>query len=340
MKAIQLVTYGSADKALRLADCPKPLPKETEVLIRVESFGLNFADVMARKGFYRDTPPLPAVLGYEVVGVIEYCGNVVTGFEIGDKVLAFTRFGGYAEFCVADHRAVVKIQEKMDHGIAVALCTQYCTAYYSAMFAAAIKQDEKVLIHAAAGGVGLALVELAKLKKCTIFGTAGSIDKLDFLTHKGVHFPINYSESNFVEKVLELNNGQKIDVVFDPIGGKNFKQGKSLLAAGGRIVSYGASSQLQGSKGLVNSLRVLFGFGFYSPIGLIMNSTGILGVNMLTIADHKPELLQTILQEVLNLYGEGKLDPYVGASFSVDKICDAHKFLESRNSMGKIVVNW
>jgi len=334
MKVIQLVKNGSASSAFEVKDIEKPSPKSEEVLIKVAAFGLNYADVMARNGLYADAPPLPSVLGYEAVGTINKLGANVQGFEIGQKVVAFTRFGAYAEYCIADHRAIAILPETISNGEAVALATQYCTAYFSALEMVNLHEGDNILIHAAAGGVGTALIQLAKEKSCNIYGTAGSQHKLDYLKQQGVDFPINYRKEDFAEHIQKLN--VSMDVIFDPVGGSSFKRDKTILAHGGRIICFGGSERSSGS--IIQTLKFVLGFGFMSPIGLLMKSQGVIGVNMLRIADHKPKVLQRIIKSVIALFNQGKIKPHVGGSFKADKIAEAHDFLENRKSMGKIVV--
>ncbi len=336
MKVIQLVKNGSASSAFEVKDIEKPSPKSEEVLIKVAAFGLNYADVMARNGLYADAPPLPSVLGYEAVGTINKLGANVQGFEIGQKVVAFTRFGAYAEYCIADHRAIAILPETISNGEAVALATQYCTAYFSALEMVNLHEGDNILIHAAAGGVGTALIQLAKEKSCNIYGTAGSQHKLDYLKQQGVDFPINYRKEDFAEHIQKLN--VSMDVIFDPVGGSSFKRDKTILAHGGRIICFGGSERSSGS--IIQTLKFVLGFGFMSPIGLLMKSQGVIGVNMLRIADHKPKVLQRIIKSVIALFNQGKIKPHVGGSFKADKIAEAHDFLENRKSMGKIVVEW
>jgi len=250
MKAIQLIKYGSASEAFRIADIEKPQISSNEVLIRVASFGLNFADVMARRGLYDAAPSLPAVLGYEVVGVIEEIGSEVKSWTIGQRVVAFTRFGGYAEYVKADQKALAVIPDHMDGATATALSTQYCTAYYAAYDMANIKKGEVVLIHAAAGGVGIALTQLALLRGCKVVGLVGSDKKVKFLENSGIELAINYQTVDFSEAVPN-QLGEKVDVIFDPVGGKSFKKDKKILDFGGRIVAYGASDQLNRKKGFI-----------------------------------------------------------------------------------------
>ncbi len=337
MKAIQLIRYGDPEKAFQIQDVPVPEPAEGEVLIRVTSFGLNFADVLSRRHLYRDAPSLPFVPGYEVVGYVEE--DPSGKFTKGDRVVAFTRFGGYAEYAVSDTRAVALLPENIGDAEATALATQYCTAYHAAIDMANLKKGEKVLVHAAAGGVGIALVQLARMRECRVAGTAGSDEKIGFLRKKDVDPAINYRKEDFEKWIRETMPGGKIDVAFDPVGGKNFRKSVRLLDHGGRIVTYGASDQMN-RKGPFGVMGLLLAFGFLHPVGLIIGSRGVLGVNMLRIAEHKPEVLQHALEEVVRLAGEGHLKPVVGKVFRAREIAAAHRLLESRKSIGKIALIW
>ena len=323
-----------------MAELEEPVISADEVLIKTETFGLNFADVMARRGLYKDAPPLPCVLGYEVVGRITAKGANVQDFQEGQKVVAFTRFGGYAEYAKTNANGATVIPDDMDNGVATALSTQYCTAYHAAYDMANIKEGEIILIHAAAGGVGIALLQLAKRKACKVIGTAGSEEKIQFLKNAGIDFAINYREVDFEVEIPKLLGKGKPDVIFDPIGGKSFKKSKNLLNYGGRIVTYGASDQLTRGKGMISGLKLLFGFGFMHPVSLLMKSTGVLGVNMLRIADHKPEVLRRALENVVGLASINEIKPFVGKEYKAEDIAEAHEFLESRKSIGKIALHW
>ena len=180
MKAIFLIKNGLAEKAFEIRETSIPNPNSGQVLIKVEAFGLNFADVMARNGMYKDAPPMPCVLGYDVAGKIEKIGEGVTHLKIGDRVTAMTRFGGYAEFAITDARATAIIPETIDAASATALTTQYCTAYFAAAEMVNLHPGDKVLIHSGAGGVGTALIQFAKYKQCEIFSTAGSEEKIKY----------------------------------------------------------------------------------------------------------------------------------------------------------------
>ena len=337
MRAIFLVRNGNSHSAFQPKEVPVPVPAENEVLIKTEAFGLNFADVMARLGIYRDAPPIPCVLGYEVVGRVESFGKGVKGFQKEQRVVAFTRFGAYAEYAVADHRGVAAIPENMDAGTAAALATQYCTAWFCAEEMIHLHEGDKVLINAAAGGVGIALVQLAKRKKCMVYANCGSDEKVLFVKQLGADFVFNYNKQDYFSEL----NKQKIrfDVVFDSVGGTNFKKGYRLLAHGGRIVGYGAAEQVN-SKFFFSTIRLLFEFGFFSPAFLLMQSRSIIGANMLRIAESKPDVLQRCLKNIIELTVSGRLKPHIGGVFSPDKIAEAHNLLESRRSIGKVIVKF
>ncbi len=342
MKAIYLVKNGKASGAFELRDIKELTPSTDQVLIETEAFGLNFADVMSRLGYYKACPPLPAVIGYDVVGRIKEIGNNVKDLKVGQRVIALTRFGGYATHVLTQCHGVVPISEEANAAEATALTTQYSTAYYAAYVTMQIHEGEHVLIHAAAGGVGTALTQLVKRKKCIIYGTAGSEEKLDYIKKQGVDFPINYRKENFYDKISSLRGDKKIDVIFDSIGGNYVKKGINILAPGGRMAMYGAA-QIAGSndrKSLVRQLRTLFSFGKYRPTQFIAGSQSLIGINMLPLGDYKPQILQKCIKSVVELYERKEIKPVVGKIFNYNQIGEAHEFLQKRQSVGKIVIKW
>lgn len=336
MKAHFLVKNGSPEKAFEIKETAKPTPNADEVLIKTEGFGLNFADVLATMGLYPDCPPLPAIIGYDVVGFIEAVGSDVKNVVVGDRVTALTRFGGYAEYAVTKGNAVAKIPDAMDMGVALALSTQYCTAYYCAEELLRLHEGDKVLVHAAAGGVGTALVQLAKWRGCVVYGTASS-HKQDYLRQQGVDYPIDYRNEDFAEVIERQNGDGGLDVIFDPIGGSYLKKGMKLLGAGGRLVTFGAS-EFTDNQSILKKIKLLWSFGVYHPLFFIKNSKSIIGVNMLRIGDDRPLVFQRVLQEVVNLANQNILRPVVGKVFAFDELVEAHQYLASRQSVGKVVV--
>ncbi|GIV34956.1 MAG: oxidoreductase [Chitinophagales bacterium] len=340
MKAFQLVKHGRPEESFRLTQLPDPSPAADEVTIEVEAFGLNFADIMARLGLYRECPPLPAVIGYDVVGYVKEIGSHVTHLKKGQRVVALTRFGGYASLVKTKSQGAVPLSETTPAGEACALATQCCTAYYAAEVMVRLNPGNHVLIQAAAGGVGSALVQIARHRGCIIYGAAGSEEKLHYLKRLGVNYPINYRKNDFYEEVKKIMDGQQPDVIFNSIGGRTVSEGLRLLGAGGRMVCYGAAEAAGSKIPLLAQLKLLWGFGLILPPALVMQSKSFIGINMLRIADHKPSTLQHCLHAVVQWYNDGVLKPHVGGVFKAEQLAEAHRLLETRQSIGKLVVQW
>jgi NADPH2:quinone reductase len=340
MKAQVLVRHGAPAEAFELRELPAPVPAAGQVRIAVDAFGLNYADVSARQGTYQDAPPLPSVIGYEVVGRIDGLGPGVNGFAAGQRVTALTRFGGYATQAVTDARAVVPIPEDMDVGVAAALPTQGCTAYFCAEEMVRLHPGDHVLVQAAAGGVGTLLVQLCKRRGCVVYGTAGSDAKIEYLRSLGVDHPIQYRREDFADAVRRIRGEQGLDVVFDSLGGSAVRKGIALLGAGGRIVCLGAAEREASRFQILADLRFAASFGFPHPIPLLINSKSLLGVNMLRISDQRPETLARCLRAVAELARSGELRPTVGGRYTADDLAAAHDLLGSRRSTGKVVVTW
>ncbi len=339
MNAAVLVSYGSADQAFEIRKVPKPTPKAGEVQIRVEAFGLNFADVLARKKLYPPAPKPPGILGYEAIGFISELGEGVTEWKVGDRVAALTRFGAYAEYVCTSSNGISLVSQKEDVGKALALTTQGCTAYYSACEVVNLFPEDHVLIHAAAGGVGSLLVQLALHRKCIVYGTASTKEKLTYLQELGVHFPINYRENDFAQTIRTLRGKAGLDVIFDSVGGKTFNDGLDLLSAGGRIVTFGAAS-LSSAPNIFARLWRFRQFGTYHPMKLIGRSRSIIGVNLLALSDNRPSTAQRVLKETIEAGAKGILTPNIGGIFPVSQLAEAHENLEKRKTMGKIVIKW
>ncbi len=341
MKAYYLTKNGDADKAFELRDHAIIKTGSDDVTIKVECFGLNFADVLARRGLYQDCPPLPCVIGYDVAGTIHEVGRDVKEFEQGDRVVALTRFGGYAEYATTMKEGVAKIPADLSYSKATVLATQACTAYYCAYECLQMHEGDKVLVQAAAGGVGTVLVQMAKAKGCIVYGTASS-QKQDYLKNIGVDHPMDYTKADFASYIKDHNEiGKGLDIVFDSLGGKPFKKAYKLLAPGGKIVFIGSASSLKNGKGgMLSTLAMAAGFGIFSPVQLILNSRSICGVNMLRIADHRKNIFKYSIDEVVKLYEQGVINPIVGKEFSTDQLADAHEYLEKRKSVGKVVLGW
>ncbi len=335
----QLIKYGQAQGAFRLAENSLPDLKKDQVRIEVEAFGLNYAEVMARRGLYAEAPKLPAVLGYEVVGTITAQGDGSDNQHIGKRVVAFCRFGGYSKHVITEHYAFAEIGS-YDAGKALALATQYVTAFYMVERAAALFPGELALIHAAAGGVGTALLQLCKLKGVETIAKVSSDSKMEWCKHQGATHVVNYKKADYETTVQTLLKDRRIDVSFNPVAGATVKKDLRLIGSGGRLVLFGASELGTAPYGILSKLNFVRKMGFFVPIGLMMRSKSICGVNMLKIADFQPKMLHYCLSEVVKLALNNTIDPQVGKSYGHQDLEKAHADLENGNSTGKLVIKW
>lgn len=336
MKAAVLTRYGNANSAFTIKDINEPLVKSDQVKIRVEAFGLNFADVMARKGMYADAPALPAVLGYEVVGEIVEQGSGVPQNLMGKRVVGFTRFGGYAEYAVTSYMAIVVVDTTDDAGKLLALATQYCTALYASAYITTVQKNDIVLQHAAAGGVGTALTQLCNLRGAKVIGLTGSDEKMEYLKNNGCIEAINYKRYDY-KKIVHEKFG-KIDISFNSVAGSTFKKDLSLMNFGGRMVCYGAAERMSGNWGFLSTLSFVYKMGIIMPVKLLIKSQSLIGVNMLRIADHRPDVLKACMDEVYTLYKAKKIEPSIGSTYGLNDIAVAHDMFEKGNTTGKVVV--
>lgn len=339
MPAVVLVKNGPADKAFELRELPVPQPADHEVLIEVEAFGLNYADAMAIKGSYRDAPPLPSVLGYDVCGRIVATGSKVTSLSTGERVTALTRFGGYARYAVTDQRAVVKIKDSTPLSAALALGIQAATAWYCAEEVGRLEAGERVVITAAAGGVGSLLLQLAKRRGVKAYGIVSSAAKEDLIRSLGADEVLNRSRGDVFTQYQAFEGKKAIDVMFDSAGGSYIRKGIKNLAPGGRMIGYGGA---QGSNAgnIFSLIAFALSFGFYHPAPFLLQSQSLIGINMLQLADHKPEVVQRCLYHAVQLYNDGILKPLEGAVFSVQELVAAHKALQQGSIPGKIAIQW
>lgn len=340
MKAFFLTQFGDPSQAFELRDAEKPEPKDQQVCIKVEAFGLNFADVLARKGLYPEVPPRPCVLGYDVVGRVEQVGSEADARLLGKRVVGLTRFGGYAQYACTDHRAVAVLSDDYPAEKALALGTQYTTAYVCLYESMRLYPGDKVLVHAAAGGVGIALCQMALHEGCTVYGTVGSQAKIDFLKEIGIKHGINYREQEYSAALREMLNGDRLDATFNSLAGKSVSKDLKLLGSGGKLVIFGAASRVGKKGGLLSSIGLLLQTGFVSPLSLIMRSKSVVGINILKLGDYKPQVVAHAMQQVVAMAEAGKVDPVVGGTYKASELNEAHSALENRGTVGKLGVFW
>ncbi|HOZ40588.1 MAG TPA: zinc-binding dehydrogenase [Flavobacteriales bacterium] len=338
MNAWDLVSHDGPLEGFRLAQHPTPEPTAQQVRIAVEGFGLNYADVMAAQGLYREAPPLPSVLGYEVVGRVEACGAAVPEGLLGKRVVAMTRFGGYAQQAVTDHRACAVIPEALPVGEAAALATQGATAWYAARMLCPLWPGQRVLVHSAAGGVGQLLVQLALDAGCTVYALAGGADKQAHLKRMGAQHVIDRNAGDYGQALRKLLGKDRLDVSFNAVAGSTYRTDLGLLGTGGRLVLFGGAER--GTLGAFGTLRFVWRMGLMMPIFLMMRSRSVLGINMLRLGDHKPEVVSACLAQVVQAHAQGILKPHVHREYSAGELPQAHVDLSGGRTMGKLVVRW
>lgn len=339
MKQVWIPRYGKAD-VLTLKEAPDPTPGEGEVRIAVKAAGVNFADIVARQGLYLDAPPRPFVPGYEVAGVVDRVGKGVTGLSEGQRVLALTRFGGYSTSVLSPAQLAVPIPEGLDFPKAAAIPVTYLTAWHSLVVLGNLRPGQRVLLHAAAGGVGLSALQICKHKKAgRIFGTA-SARKHDTLREMGLTDPIDYHSKDFEAEVLRLTDGKGVHLVMDAVGGKSFKKSYRCLATGGRLVCFGVSSFMGAER--MNPFNLVAGWWNtpkFDPIKMMMENKGAFGVNMLTVTEDDPELIAAELKEVVDLVAQGVLTPVVDQLVPFADAAKAHRRLEEHGNVGKVILD-
>lgn len=338
-KAFVLTKFGKAEEAFQLQTIAINLNSD-QILVEVSAFGLNYADVMARIGKYRETPPLPTTIGYEVVGKIKEVGAEISKELIGKRVLAFSQFGGYAQHAAIEKDAFVLIPETLSDKDALALCTQYVTAYYMSNYQSTIRENDTVLIHAAAGGVGLGLIQMCKAAGAKVVAKIGDDRKIDQVKALGADVVVNYNSEDYEQAIRNVLGEKPLTYSFNPVGGTTFKKDMNLLDATGKLVLFGGSELSNGKYGILSQLNFLRKMGISIPAFLMMQSKSVLGVNMLKVALAKPAVLKTCLEEVQNLHAAGKLKTFVDKVYPSSELAAAHTYLESGKSIGKIVISW
>ena len=337
MRAITITRHGGPE-VLQVRESPDPTPSAGEVRIAVRACGLNFAEVMARQGLYPDAPKPPCVVGYEGAGVIDAVGAGVEGLAVGDRVLYLSRFGGHAsQVCVPALQAV-KMPEAMTFEQGAAIPVVYLTAYHMLFRVARVRPGERVLVHMAAGGVGIAALQLARtVEGLTLFGTA-SASKHDRLRELGCDHPIDYRSVDYATEVRRLTGGQGVDVVLDALGGPDWSKGFDLLREGGMLVAFGLANANAGTKrNLLHVLGQLVRVPRFSPMKLMDQNKAVAGVNVGHLWN-RMDLMRDEIDEVVRLFDAGVVKPVIDGTYSFDRAGEAHERLGQGKNVGKVVL--
>lgn len=337
MRAIWITKPGGPE-VLEVRETPDPTPGPGEVRVRVRAAGLNFAEIMARQGLYPDAPPTPCVVGYEASGVVDAVGEGVSAPAVGARVMALSRFGAHADTLVIPAIQALPIPDAMTFEEAAAIPVNYITAYHMLFRVGHLRRGSRVLVHMAAGGVGIAALQLCRTVPGVVtFGTA-SASKHDALRAEGCDHPIDYRTLDYAAKIRELTSGKGVDLILDALGGKDWKKGMELLAPAGLLVAFGFANMASGEKrNVFHVVREGLGVPLFTPLSLMDKNRGVAGVNIGHLWG-EVELLREELDAILELYREGKIKPRVSDVVPFTKAADAHRILHERRNVGKVVL--
>jgi len=336
VKQVFITGIGGPEK-LQLREMPDPQPQAGEVRIRVRAAGINFADILARKGLYPDAPKLPAVVGYEVSGVIDALGAGV-GAEWRDReVLALTRFTGYADTVVVPLAQVFAKPAALSHEQAAAIPVNYLTAWQLMKVVGALSPGETVLIHNAGGGVGLAAIDIGRHLGATLIGTA-SAGKHAFLKERGLHHPIDYRSGDWTPELMRLTENRGVELILDPLGGGHWKKSYRALRHSGRLGMFGASTLSEsGLPRPLAFLKVGVSLPWFNPIGLMNENRCVFGVNLGHLW-HENAKVRSWMELLLQGVSEGWARPHVDKAFPLAEAGAAHTYIEERRNTGKVVL--
>ena len=335
MKKI-VITKAGDTSVLKIEDHPIPEIKNNEVLIKVKAAGLNFADVMARQGLYRDAPPLPTTVGYEVSGVIEKIGSEVDPKMMGLEVMALTRFHGQSEYVILPSTNCFPKPVSLNFIEAAAIPVNYLTAYALMTVMGSLHKGQLILIQNAGGGVGLAALQLAQKIGAVTIGTA-SAGKHQRLLEMGYNHVIDYRQDGWENKVIEITKGKGVDLIIDPLGSESWKKGYKLLRHTGRMGIFGASEMSGGSFKYAKMLKTVINMPWFHPLSMLENNRGVFGVNMGHLW-HEPEMVNEWMKVVIDMIEKKEIQPIIHKVFKFSEAGLAHQELEKRANFGKVIL--
>ncbi|MCD2158187.1 zinc-binding dehydrogenase [Rhodococcus cerastii] len=331
MRAVVITKHGGTE-VLKVQEHPRPALAPDGVRIEVRAAGVNFADIMARLGLYEDAPPVPCVVGYEISGIVIEIGSEVSELALGDRVVAGTRFGGYAEeVCVNQHDVFI-LPKTMSFPEGAAIPVNYATAWAGLVGYGNLRAGERILVNAAAGGVGIAATQLAKHIGAEVYGTA-SLRKHDAICGFGVDVALDYTRSGWAQDLPPF------DLIMDAVGGASFKRSYDLLRPGGRLIAFGASSVVSGDernllKAAPQALRMIRGFNLMKQMS---ESKVVVGLNMLRLWEDRASLAPWI-NPLMPLLASGVVAPVISDVISFSDAAQAHRILTERRNIGKVVL--
>jgi NADPH:quinone reductase-like Zn-dependent oxidoreductase len=312
-----------------------------DLRIRVEAAGVNFADLMGRVGLYPDAPAMPYAPGYEVSGVVEEAGaKADPAFAPGTRVVAVTRFWGYADRVRTPAWCAAPLPASVDATTAAALPVNYLTAHLALLHVGNAKRGERVLVHGGAGGVGLAVLDLARPLGLELYATAGSDEKCRALEARGVVRAVNYRAGDYEPALREATRGRGFHLILDPLGPESFEKGLRLLSPLGRVVCFGFSTLVTGRKrNLWHAATTYLGKSKVNPITLMNRNAGVFGLNLAHLFEER-DLVRDGLAELVRRAAAKEIAPTIAATFPLTAAgaAEAHGYLHDRKNVGKVLL--
>ncbi len=308
---------------LQLMELPDPVPGKNQVAIDVKAVGCNFFDILMVQGKYQVRPPLPFAPGGEVAGIVRAVGADVTTCTPGDRVFAMLGWGGYATVALAPAAGTVRMPAQMpfEHGAAFGIV--YQTSYFGLVYRANLQPGETLLVHAAAGGVGLAAVQIGKALGARVLATAGSAAKLDVVRQHGADAAYDYSNPDWVDRVKEATGGRGADVIYDPVGGEIFDLSTKCIAFGGRLLVIGFAS------GTIPTIQVN---------RILLKNIAVVGLHWGAYRQHDPQRIPEAMAALFALYERGAVRPVVSSTHPLRDAAAALAEIASRRSVGKVLL--
>jgi NADPH:quinone reductase len=324
MKALRVHELGEPETVLQVEELPRPEPSPGSVRLRVHAASLNFPDVLLCRGEYQVKPPTPFTPGAEIAGVVDALGEGVDGFAVGDRVLAIPAFGhgGFTEYTIAPAAMVFAIPRSMSFAAASALHVVYQTGHLALHRRAALQAGETLLVHAGAGGVGSAAIQLGLAADARVIATAGGPDKVEVCRKLGAHLALDYREADFVDAVKAFTGGRGADVVYDPVGGDTYDRSTKCIAFEGRILIIGFT----GGR-----------FAEARTNHVLIKNYSVVGVHWGLYNMMNPAVITENHADLMRLFEAGKIDPLISDTVTLEQVPAALARLGSRGTYGKIV---
>ena len=308
---------------MKLEQIAEPEPGPGQVRIKNAAAALNFYDILMIQGKYQVKPPLPFTPGSEVAGRIDAVGQGVTGFSVGDRVQAITSTGGFAQQSLAPAAQTFRLPDSLSFEEAAAMIVIYQTSYFALKNRTRVREGEWLLVHAAAGGVGMSAVQIGKTLGARIIATAGSDEKLSFCLSLGAEHALNYGEGSWVEQVKQITGGRGADVVYDPVGGDIFDLSTKCIAPEGRLLVIGFAG------GRIPSI---------AANRILLKNISVIGCYWGGYLERHPGFMAEAQAELFKMYEAGRVKPVVSRAFPLESAPEALRTLANRNSYGKVVL--